>query len=443
MTLDCVGIGVGPFNLSLACLMEPAGDLNAVFLEKRSAFSWHQGMQLPDAKIQVSHVKDLVTMADPTNPYSFMSYLKEHGRLYHFVNARFETVMRREFEDYLAWAFRKNTLVRPGHGVTSVKFDGDLIVGTEHDAFSSRSISIGVGRVPALPDCLDRLDGPNMVHSSGYMDTMPDVKDKTICVVGGGQSGAEICLDLLKRDPENAPRKIIWSTRRSNFDPIDDSPFANELFTPQHSEAHFQRDALSQRAALKQFKLASDGISASTLEEVYQSLYMHRFVTRSGLEADLVSSVTLTAVNRQSDGSINLSFRPNNPGQGKLHHVQCDVVVLCTGYRSSPLSFLDDLKGRFDMVGDEPKVREDFSVVWDGPEDRKIYLQNASHLQRGIADPNLSLNAWRNQVIMDSVQGKPARNTAQEPSFLSLDQAGQSSMNAVLGRSAENIRALT
>ena len=423
MALDCVGIGVGPFNLSLACLMEPDRDLKAVFLEKRDKLLWHQGMQLPGAKIQVSHVKDLVTLADPTSRYSFMNYLKERGQLYHFVNARFGTVLRREFEDYLNWAFLKNSLVRPDHGVSAVSFDGDLQVFTDRATFASRAISIGIGQVPALPDCVERLDGPNMIHSSDYMNAMPDVRGKTICVIGGGQSGAEVCLDQLRKDRDTGPHKVIWITRRANFDPLDDSPFANELFTPQNSDAHFELDELNKRAALKQYKLASDGISASTLEEVYQSIYRHRFIERNNLEVELIPNVTLSAVDHQKDGSINLSIRAIS--QGRLLHLRCDTVVFCTGYQPAPLDFLGDLKTRFEMVGGEPRVREDFSVVWDGPDSHQIYLQNASRFQRGIADPNLSLNAWRGQVILDSIRGKPATIAREEAPFLTSEQCWQ------------------
>ena len=37
--LDVIGIGIGPFNLSLAALIAPT-PLRALFLEKRGAFCW-------------------------------------------------------------------------------------------------------------------------------------------------------------------------------------------------------------------------------------------------------------------------------------------------------------------------------------------------------------------------------------------------------------------
>ena len=88
--LDFIGIGLGPFNLSLAALLEgrPASsqgqDLNYVFFEQKDAFSWHDGMLLPNTTLQVPFMADLVSMADPTSRFSFLNYLKQHDRLFGF-----------------------------------------------------------------------------------------------------------------------------------------------------------------------------------------------------------------------------------------------------------------------------------------------------------------------------------------------------------------------
>lgn len=73
---DFIGIGLGPFNLGLACLTEPIHELSGVFLESKPDFEWHAGMFLEGAHLQTPFMSDLVTMADPTSPYSFLNYLK-------------------------------------------------------------------------------------------------------------------------------------------------------------------------------------------------------------------------------------------------------------------------------------------------------------------------------------------------------------------------------
>ena len=60
------GIGIGPFNLSLAALLSPRDELAARFFERRPAFDWQSGMMLPGTRMQTSFLKDLVTPVDPT-----------------------------------------------------------------------------------------------------------------------------------------------------------------------------------------------------------------------------------------------------------------------------------------------------------------------------------------------------------------------------------------
>src|SRR5579885_2783170 len=82
---DLLGVGIGPFNLSLAALMSPLKSTNSIFFERRKSFVWHPGLLLPNAEIQVNYLKDLVTLVDPTNPYSFIAYLAKQKRLYRFM----------------------------------------------------------------------------------------------------------------------------------------------------------------------------------------------------------------------------------------------------------------------------------------------------------------------------------------------------------------------
>jgi lysine N6-hydroxylase len=85
--------------------------------------------------------------------------------------------------------------------------------------------------------------------------------------------------------------------------------------------------------------------------------------------------------------------------------VELDVVIWATGFVSASMDFLDPIKGRLEREGDEFKIDSSFAVRWDGPDGRDIFLQNAARGQRGLADPNLSLNAWRGQRILDRLCG--------------------------------------
>ncbi len=81
---DVLGVGFGPANLSIAiALEEQAKDkgLSYCFLEQKPHFEWHGGMLLDGTRMQISCLKDLVTLRNPTSPYSFVNYLHTKDRL--------------------------------------------------------------------------------------------------------------------------------------------------------------------------------------------------------------------------------------------------------------------------------------------------------------------------------------------------------------------------
>ncbi len=124
-THDFIAIGLGPFNLGLACLSEPVDELSGVFLERRQDFDWHGGMLLEASTLQTPFLADLVTMADPTSPYSFLNFLKQSGRLYPFYIRESFYPLRSEYNDYCRWAAAQLTSVRFGHHVDQIEYDVD------------------------------------------------------------------------------------------------------------------------------------------------------------------------------------------------------------------------------------------------------------------------------------------------------------------------------
>ena len=66
LRLRCLGIGIGPANLSLASLLHGHREVPHAFVERSPSFGWHDGQQT-GATLQVSMLKDLVSAVDPTN----------------------------------------------------------------------------------------------------------------------------------------------------------------------------------------------------------------------------------------------------------------------------------------------------------------------------------------------------------------------------------------
>ena len=120
---DFIAIGVGPFNLGLACLTEPIEDLNGVFLDKREKFDWHPGMMLQSTTLQIPFIADLVTLADPTNPYSFLNYSKEKGFIYSFYIRENFLLLRNEYNHYCQWVIEKLSNVYFSTEVQNIHFD--------------------------------------------------------------------------------------------------------------------------------------------------------------------------------------------------------------------------------------------------------------------------------------------------------------------------------
>ena len=84
-TYDFIGIGIGPFNLSIAALAEGLDGFSSLFLERKPHFSWHPGMMVPDCHMQTSFLKDLVSAVEPTNRHSFLNYLVQRKKFYSFL----------------------------------------------------------------------------------------------------------------------------------------------------------------------------------------------------------------------------------------------------------------------------------------------------------------------------------------------------------------------
>lgn len=411
--LSCLGVGVGPANLSVACQLE-AADANALFLDRRPAFSWHDGMQIDGTKLQVSIFKDLVTLADPTSPFSFISYLHENARLYHFLNAQFQSVSRREFSEYLGWVSDQLPNVRFSEQVRNISFDGTFHVTTDKGVHHARNISVAVGKSACVPAFAKEKLGNSMFHSSDFMHRSRTMGGKRVVVVGGGQSGAEIFLDCISRRGNDAPAHVTWISSRTNFWPIDDSPFANDMFMP-CQVAHFTRQNSDARASyLQQNVLASDGISLSTLQDIYQKMYLRRFVEGDEYFATMAPNRRVLAAMPSGSG---FAMRVVHKDDGAEEILPAEMVVLATGYRDGETPFLDGLRGRLQHAGDEIAVDDDYAAIWDGPRDRSIFVQNAARGQKGLADPNLSLLAWRAQRIVNRILGRPQQK-AVHPSFI-------------------------
>jgi lysine N6-hydroxylase len=390
-------------------------EITNLFLDKRDSFGWHDDQQLPDATIQVSMQKDLVTLSEPTNKYSFLSYLYECGRIYHFLNAQFDAVPRQEFRNYLEWASRQNENVVFGQHVQAVEYSGRFRVRTQTRTVTADNIVVGVGVQPRIPPQAQAHLGERQFHVSEFLSKARGLGGLRVGVVGGGQSGAEAFLDLICRVGGALPRRVVWISRRPNYLPLDDSPFTNDYYLPSYSDYFAQLDGPTRHALNARHLLTSDGISEATLRLIYQRLYTRRFIDGYEDLVVLYPNRQVTDVTSAPGGAWNLALTHNDHG-GARETAELDVVIWATGFRPASPDFLAPIESRLERDGSEYRVDHSFAVQWDGPPEHNIFVQNAVRGQRGLADPNLSLNAWRSQRILDRLRG--VRTEDQLSSFI-------------------------
>jgi lysine N6-hydroxylase len=411
---DVIGVGIGPSNLSLAALLHPIGRLSAAFLDQKPEFQWHPGLMMPDAALQVHYLKDLVSLVDPTSRYSFLSFLAAKGRLLQFINASFSRVLRCEFEEYYRWVSKQLPSLSFDSPVDDVLVeDGALSLYGSGGRWETKRLVIGSGSAPHIPPAAVGKICPTVMHASDFMHRKIGFIGKRVSVVGGGQTGAEIFKHLIDLTT-GAPSRVDWISRRANFLPLDESAFTNELYTPEYSDYFFGLPHATRASLLCEQKLASDGVSDTLLSSIFRQIYELQYLRASFLEVSLKPARELVSMSRGARG-WRLTLQHAHRDVPEI--VETDIVILATGYESSLPPYVSSIAERI-AWDDGFQVDEDFSILWDGPPDCRIYVQGFARNRRGVAEPNLGLIPWRNATIINSIIGTQVYDCFLQKSFV-------------------------
>ncbi|CAM3650514.1 lysine N(6)-hydroxylase/L-ornithine N(5)-oxygenase family protein [Parendozoicomonas haliclonae] len=400
--LDLAGIGVGPFNLSLAALLDSIPECHARFFDDKSRFSWHPGLMLPGARMQTSCLKDLVTPVSPTSPWSFMNFLVTQGRFYDFMSLESLVVSRQEFTSYLSWVADNLPSLAFNTPVREISFQKDrFLIRTDNKDFIANNICMGSGKKPYIPPCARTHLSNNCFHATSLNTRRPELAGKRVAVVGGGQTGAEVFMNSL-HGLWGKPADIVWISRRPNYEPLDESPFTNQFFTPDYVDAfHGIEDERKAHITQRQ-KLASDGITPAYLSQMYEELYYQNYVEQGRLpDWQLAPDRELVQMEKNIGG---YQLELTNKFQNTRENLTVDAIILCTGFEYCLPEYLEPLLPL--IPGGESgqlPLDKDFRVQWDGPGDRKIFAVNAGLHSHGIAEPQLSLNAWRSAKIINNL----------------------------------------
>ncbi|KAK1236033.1 hypothetical protein PQX77_000712 [Marasmius sp. AFHP31] len=385
---DLLGLGFGPANIAVAAAIteswsEPNFPIkNVLFIERHHVFRWHPGMLLPGAKMQISFMKDLATLRNPQSPITFLNYLHSEGRLMKFINRGGTIPTRKEFADYIGWCARyvQNQGVAVQWGTEVVGLDDgkdgtvhvhakDLRTG-EINVYRARNLIIAPGGGPGIPRTFETIyKDPVVIHSSAYATSIDSIFEQIgastrpmrIAVVGAGQSAAEVTLNLHDRLSRiNAPggrHRVEMIIRHGAPRPSDDSPFANEIFDPESTDAWFSMPSAAARAAQRhEYKGTNYGVmNPNTIDTLYEVMYDQQFeedISRRPDEKEgthplivLRSYNNVLAASRAQDGSEvgPYVFTIQHAISGAITTEKYDAVVCATGYQRT--AWIDMLKG--------------------------------------------------------------------------------------------------
>jgi L-ornithine N5-oxygenase len=407
---DVIGVGFGPSNLALAIAMAESGDeVTGLFLERQPHFGWHRGMLIEDATMQVSFLKDLVTMRNPTSEFSFLSYLHSADRLVDFINQKSLFPLRVEFHDYLEWAAgRLDHSVRYGHEVIAVEpvtedgvvtcFEVTARHGADTTTVRARNLVFGTGLEPHLPDGVSLSD--RVWHNKDLLARVGRLTEEPsrVAVVGAGQSAAEVTKFLHDRF---ANTEVCAVFSRYGYSPSDDSPFANRVFDPDaidqfHAAPEHVKEMILDYHANTNYSV----VDTDLIEELYRRTYQEKVLGEPRLRVFNVSRVAEAV---ETAEGVRATLESLTTHEKTV--LDCDVVVYATGYRpTDPLRLLGSLRTRCrrDERG-RPVVDRDYRVATDTALRAGVYLQGSTEHTHGISSSLLSATAVRAGQILTSI----------------------------------------
>ncbi|KAI8812029.1 L-lysine 6-monooxygenase (NADPH-requiring)-domain-containing protein [Cladochytrium replicatum] len=405
---DTLCVGFGPSSLSIAVAMsdfvkkergstatldDPSNcdplfgsNLKLCFIEKQAGFTWHGGMLLEDARMQISFLKDLATIRDPTSHFTFLNYLNRQGRMLQFLNLGTFYPLRKEYNNYMKWvASHFNQYCQFGEqvvkivpvvsdsgltdmvSVLSVRLeDGAIITRT------ARNVIVGIGGQARLPNwAKDLVDNyyanlqPQVrssvrfsvsppptsqpytfpiFHTSQYMNVVGTVLPASdaphkIAVVGGGQSGAEVFCDLVSRYP-NAHVSLVF--RDEALRPADESPFVNStVFNPTEVDRFYGQPSAWRSSMLHRNRNTNYAVVNNDLiEHIFSNQYkqsLKQSIEGAAIRERILASTEVVSGSIIGETTKRVSLILSNSHAGAADASTWsevfDVVVFATGYQ--------------------------------------------------------------------------------------------------------------
>jgi L-ornithine N5-monooxygenase len=419
---DIIGIGFGPSNLSLAINIDElkqhgkTASFSAIFLEQSHQFHWHKDMLLDGMDMQISFIKDLVTLRNPTSHYSFLNYLKDKGRLEAFANLRSFFPTRIEFHDYLTWTAEKlNDYVKYSQRVFSISPYGDKpynvvqvltkdLNTNQINQYLGKNIVIAIGGKPTLPQFVEASPESKRVwHTGSFLSKIDHYKEKSdepyhFVVIGGGQSSAEVTHNLYTSFPNS---KITAIHRKFGYKPADDSEFINEIFNPSEVDLFYNAPKECQNYILKEHRDTNYSVvDVDLIKSLYNIKYQELVTGQHRLIFKSLSNVTSV---KDFEDLVEVSI--NRPHLQESEVISADAVILGTGYSRSNMPKILESVQDYLCLNDfgEVIVNRNHKMLTNFELTAGLFIQGSNEHTHGLSDTLLSILPIRSEEILKEI----------------------------------------
>ncbi|MDX7986331.1 lysine N(6)-hydroxylase/L-ornithine N(5)-oxygenase family protein [Xenorhabdus sp. 12] len=414
-SIDVLFVGAGPGNLSTLSYLDDIGILSGsheiALVERRPNNAWHPGLALPTSTLQVSLLKDLAFLRDPSSKYTFFNYLNEIGALHQFVHLNTYYPSRNLFSDYLIWVGEKlKNHILFNHEVRSVNKVTDTASGKillevelsngkgEIEKILTNQLILSQGHEPFIPPEL-RIDKAPICHSNHLLQCI-DLKhlnsESHIGVIGRGQSAGEIVRFLLE---ETGAGKVSVISRNFTFKGTDTNPFVNDMYTFPQARSFYQ---LSHEARVDTLQGLRNTNFSTVTEDVLSAIYKQTFNDRIAKKERLFL-LPYKEIKHAEIGDKGVSVVLKDVyGHMPDQNVSFDYLICATGFENTRhTSLLAPLNPV--VQGNEVVVNENFMVKLKDKIDASIFVMNHAMEQHGPTEHTLAGMSERGKVVGDAI----------------------------------------
>ncbi|KAF2635411.1 hypothetical protein P280DRAFT_194775 [Massarina eburnea CBS 473.64] len=337
---DLVCIGFGPAQLATAIAnREARKPHNALFVERKPAFSWHDSHHLARTRMENPFLYDLATTRNPRSAFSYVHFLLKKDRLVEFANSDRLNPLRMEFEEYLQWcAAQFKDEVRYSNEavkVTAEKENGVVRqwkVDIKDESGKTYTVQARSIVAPSLPEKRDGkvppqaltsvnfLAGQRIVPIDDYLSKRNEIRGRrevplNVAIVGSGQQAVEILDDLLSCPRLGSITVVSENEALAPLKVLSDGP------EPPHPRlcSIWERPASEQKTSVPE--------SSELIQSIYNRAYEKLVVTKGKYGLRVVMGRETAEPCAAADVIIAERTQPKQLTSSALFH-EIDALVL-------------------------------------------------------------------------------------------------------------------